>query len=271
MEVLFLGTAAAEGWPALFCECEACSRARALGGRNIRTRSSILIDEVYKVDLPPDNYLHMLRYGLNLARVRYLFITHTHYDHFQPDDLLMRREPFAHIRSEEPLNIYGNEEAISGVESTVKGYPNINLKLQLVEPFQPFKAGGLRVTPLLADHKGDRKPLLYLFEGGGRVILHGYDSGWFPEETWRVLNGYVIDLAILDCTSGALPTARYHMGIDCLLRVKERMLSEGLASKDTIFVATHFSHNGGLLHDELESKLEPEGVKVAFDGLKIEV
>jgi len=34
MKVKILGTAAAEGWPALFCRCPACQRARKLGGKN---------------------------------------------------------------------------------------------------------------------------------------------------------------------------------------------------------------------------------------------
>ncbi|HEX28759.1 TPA: hypothetical protein ENG04_01615 [Candidatus Poribacteria bacterium] len=57
MKVKFLGTAAAEGWPGVFCECENCRRAREAGGKNIRTRSSLLLNDIYKVDLPPDTYL----------------------------------------------------------------------------------------------------------------------------------------------------------------------------------------------------------------------
>ena len=40
----YLGTAAAEGWPGLFCDCQACEKARAKGGRNIRTRSQAIVD-----------------------------------------------------------------------------------------------------------------------------------------------------------------------------------------------------------------------------------
>ena len=32
MEIQYLGTAAAEGWPALFCDCDICHRARKEGG-----------------------------------------------------------------------------------------------------------------------------------------------------------------------------------------------------------------------------------------------
>ena len=48
MKILFLGTGASEGIPGLFCECDLCAKARALGGKNIRTRTSIHIDEKYK-------------------------------------------------------------------------------------------------------------------------------------------------------------------------------------------------------------------------------
>ena len=61
MKLTFNGTSAAEGFPGLFCECEHCQKARILGGKNIRTRSSCLIDEQYLMDFPPDVYMHVLR------------------------------------------------------------------------------------------------------------------------------------------------------------------------------------------------------------------
>ncbi len=39
MELMYLGSAAAEGWPALFCECDACKEAARRGGRDIRMRA----------------------------------------------------------------------------------------------------------------------------------------------------------------------------------------------------------------------------------------
>lgn len=271
MKIQFLGTAAAEGWPGIFCECEACQRAKALGGKNVRTRSSLSIDRDYKVDLPPDTYLHVLRYDLNLAEVRHLFITHSHYDHFHPDDLPMRRKPFAHLRKEDSLHIYGNEKVVNCIETMVQNYPSLNLRPHLMKPFSSLEAGELRVVPLLANHSRNETCLLFLFEVNGKTILHGYDSGWFPEETWDALKQHTLDLAILDCTNGKMPEMRYHMGVDGVLKTKEYMLSEGIADKDTVFIATHFSHNGGLLHEELVFRFQPHNVQVAFDGLEIPV
>ena len=44
MKITYLGTGAAEGVPALFCNCDTCRTVRALGGREIRSRTQILVD-----------------------------------------------------------------------------------------------------------------------------------------------------------------------------------------------------------------------------------
>src|SRR5690606_25207841 len=59
MNIHFLGTSSSEGWPALFCWCKDCWRARELGGANLRTRSSVHIDDVIKIDFPPDTLHHV--------------------------------------------------------------------------------------------------------------------------------------------------------------------------------------------------------------------
>ena len=47
MKLKYLGTAAAEGVPALFCTCEVCRKSMELGGKNIRTRSQAIIDNAH--------------------------------------------------------------------------------------------------------------------------------------------------------------------------------------------------------------------------------
>ena len=82
MKLQYWGTAASEGIPAIFCECEVCRRSRALGGRNIRTRSQAMIDDTLLIDAGADTYMHSLRYGFELARTSYVLVTHAHPDHF---------------------------------------------------------------------------------------------------------------------------------------------------------------------------------------------
>ena len=44
MKLKYLGTAAAEGYPAMFCDCENCRKAFKNKGKNIRSRSQAIID-----------------------------------------------------------------------------------------------------------------------------------------------------------------------------------------------------------------------------------
>ena len=44
MKLLYLGTAAAEGIPAAFCSCPVCTNARRQKGRELRSRSQVLLD-----------------------------------------------------------------------------------------------------------------------------------------------------------------------------------------------------------------------------------
>lgn len=69
MNIQFLGTGAAEGIPALFCQCPLCRKAEAAGGREIRTRCGALVNNRILIDLTPDIFLHKLRFGLDLSAV----------------------------------------------------------------------------------------------------------------------------------------------------------------------------------------------------------
>ena len=51
MQFQYLGTAAAEGWPAVFCRCKYCLEAQRLGGKNIRTRSQAIVNDDLLLDL----------------------------------------------------------------------------------------------------------------------------------------------------------------------------------------------------------------------------
>lgn len=271
MEVHFLGTAAAEGWPALWCRCAHCAEARRRGGRDIRTRAGALVDGRIKIDLGPDTYMQALRDGVDLGAVEHLLVTHSHEDHFSPEELAMRAPPFGH-GAEHELTIWAGEKPLHAARQVLKAYGTPHISLRLVRPFEPFQAGDARITPLLADHDPLETCLIYAIERQGKRLLWGHDTGIFPEETWRCLEGQApFDAVVLDCTNGPLPGKRGHLGIEGVLEVKAEMLQRHLAHPATRFVATHFSHNGGLLQADLEERLGPEGVLVAYDGMRLRI
>ena len=63
MKLQFLGTGAAEGIPAVFCECEACEEIRRRGETEYHSRAQFLLDDTIGIDFPPDAYAHGLRFG----------------------------------------------------------------------------------------------------------------------------------------------------------------------------------------------------------------
>lgn len=269
MQFQFLGTGAAEGFPALFCDCYFCQEARRLGGKNIRTRASIQIDQIHKIDFPPDTFYHKLKYGLDLSKVQHLLVTHAHYDHFAPGELHFLAEPFAHIEERESLHIYGNE--LVGERLELAGDPErAGFVYYQIKPFREFTAGEIQVLPVRAAHARNQEALNFVLQKDGQTVFIAYDTGWFLEPTWKALGKFQFDLIIFDCTHGSLDNAEGHLGIKPLLRMRDRLGEMGSLKENAKLIATHFSHNGRLFHKDLCETLEPEGVQVAYDGLIIE-
>lgn len=272
MDIRFLGTAAAEGWPAIFCECEYCIKARKKGGKNIRTRSSCIIDEKYMVDFPPDTYMHVINNKLSLNKVEHLIITHSHEDHFYPEDIQMRKEPYAHIYSNKALIVYGNSNVLKKfMDTDLEKDQNSRIIFNEIHEFKEYQIGKAIVIPLLADHKPDEKCFIYIIKLNGRALLYGHDSGHFPEVTWEFLKSIYLDAAIIDCTDGPGKCVNYHMGFPTVLTVKKRLIKQKSGDEKTRFIITHFSHNGKYLHEKLVNMASPHGVIVAYDGMKMKI
>jgi len=272
MKIEILGTAASEGIPALYCECEICRQAAARGGKNIRTRTSLMIGEKHKVDLPPDTFLHSLRRKKPFCKLEHLFITHSHPDHFYPESLRLRVEPFAYIESPRPLHIYGTETIGDLIEEALGPPLPEGLVFHEVELFHPFETADIDVIPVKASHKTDELCLNYVFMSHGKGFLQAFDTGWYEEDTWNALRGLLLDVAIIECTAGKLdepPTA--HLGVEPLIKMKEKLIEERALRPNARVIATHFCHIGGLLHEQLEEALSPAGIEAAYDGMVVEI
>jgi phosphoribosyl 1,2-cyclic phosphate phosphodiesterase len=270
MKIHFLGTAASEGFPNVFCSCEACLAARQLGGKNIRTRASIIVDDTLKFDYSADSQMQALRDHIDLGRLEHLLVTHTHYDHFYPGDLTSRIEGFAH-GIEHPLWIHGNDLVMYHARQALGKFEGARIRFNRMKPFQKTAVGSAWVTPLPADHDLMETCLLYFVEKDGKTLLYGNDTGWFPEDTWAWLRGKKVDMAILDCTHEitGIKQKNYHMNADTILEVHDIFVKERILNDAGRIYVTHFTHNSALLHEDWECIFEPYGICVAYDGLTV--
>ena len=277
MKFKFLGTAAAEGFPAIFCRCEACETARRKKGKNIRSRSQALINNDLLIDWASDSYAHALRHDLRLDEVKYIVITHSHSDHCALTDLQMRGGVYAHKMAENFVALYGNREVKKRYESVYKemdtfvraGYSFIE-----IEAYKAVRAGDYEIMPLPARHMSMETPFVYVISYKGKHIFYCLDTGYLFEAVFEFLKkrSYRFDMVALDCTlaDNLCEETSTHMNGEFCIRVAERLRINGNIDKNTKLYVTHFSHNGNPIQKRLEAMFIKFGINVAYDGLEIE-
>ncbi len=277
MEIQYLGTAAAEGLPALFCSCETCQRARKAGGKEVRTRTQSIVDGKILIDFPPDTYTHALNHSLQLGQIQHLLITHSHMDHFFPVELIHRHEHFGH-NAKGMLHVYGNEAVEKAFYDAVlidrfKVHPlDEAVKFVRLEPFADFMADDYHIIPIPADHDRRETCFIYIIEKEGKCFLYGHDTGMnLSDEAWNCIYSYKYDLISLDATMGRKMTEGYHMGLQDDITFSSMLEERGCFRPDTVKVINHFSHNGGMTHEELETFARGHGMTAAYDGMKVSI
>lgn len=271
MRVQFLGTAASEGIPNPFCKCDICEKVRIQKGKDIRTRSSVIIDDLMQIDIAPEFSYQIMRENIDMTKIKDILFTHTHPDHFNVGDLYSRMINFG-FNITHPLHIYGNDRAINGCLNVLQDYSSERFVFNVAIPFQTITtSSGYEVTPLLANHAKWEFCYIYLIEKSGKTMLYGHDSGYFPEFTWQWLknSGKKIDLAIFECTYGYRDNEKTnnHMSIETVLSAQKRMIKDDIFHENTALLTSHHSHSCGFMHDDLVEIFKPYKIEVAFDGL----
>ncbi|MDB6174274.1 MAG: Beta-lactamase domain protein [Chthoniobacteraceae bacterium] len=257
LTITFLGTGTSQGVPMIGCDCTVCSSTDL---RNKRTRSSIYVQSAecaFVVDTGPDFRAQCLR-----ERVRALdavVYTHSHTDHIMGfDDLRAFCPPDGGT-----LPIYAGEETMRDLERVFNfAFNGLNRFPGYVRPDPrivdaPFQLGEIELTPLPVPH-GRAKVFGYLFtRAGERLAAYLSDCKMVPEPVIEKIAG--VRHLIVDALRHKLhPT---HMNVTEALEVIAKV-----GPKQAWF--THLCHD--LDHEETEAAL-PEGIRIAFDGMKIVV
>ncbi len=278
MKIKYLGSGASEGFPALFCTCDNCKRARLAGGKNIRTRSQTLINKDLLIEFNADTYSHVIHQGLDLLEVKSILITHHHEDHLYGHEFANLKPPFA-VDSENMIkpDVFASKATLAFLQQKLD-YAGITDEYITVHPFTPFEAekvGDYEVIPLVANHDPKTEPLIYIIDDGKNKILYAHDTGWLTKETWSYLkqNKPYFNLVSLDCTCTCdkVPTPDGHLNLMACNEIKNEFIRMGCADDNTRFVLNHFSHNGAYTYDELLPVAAEMNFITSYDGLEIEI
>lgn len=239
------------------CPCAVCA---SIDPRDQRTRSSIFIatpEARLLVDATPDLRQQALRERLNWLDA--VLFTHAHADHIMGFDDLRR---FCDLRGG-ALPIYGSPETLQQLErifyyafspkKTVPGYVHVTPHPVVA----PFELGGLTVTPLPVPH-GAVSTNGYLFSlGTRRLFAYLSDCQSVPAAVAETMRG--VEVLIIDgLRDQPHPT---HLSVSGAIDAA-RSVEAGRA------YLTHQTHDK--THAEREHEL-PEGIGLAFDGMKLEI
>lgn len=276
MRLKFLGTAAAEGVPAVFCNCPTCRRVKKEGGKDVRTRSQILIDGDTLFDFPMDTYMHALTYKLDLSAVKRVLITHAHMDHCYPQEFCMRGGNFAHLMTEPNVTVYGNPTVcdmfLSDTAREIRPDVKAGITVKTLHPYDEVTDGDMRIIALPAKHTANEECLVYYLERGGVGALLLNDTGVLDIEVYERLKamGASVDVAALDCTYGDMRHGPgRHMGLYDIVDQTELMNKTGLLKRGAKLIATHLSHNCKLDYKQISDLAVAHGIFVAYDGLEV--
>ena len=275
MKLKYLGTAAAEGLPGIYCECDNCKKARKLGGKNIRSRSQALIDGKLLIDFPCDTYWHFIQNNISMTNVRNVLITHTHSDHFYIKDFGNFMPHYSVLDDPDtPFTVYGSEDVKEQLPYFCEKSKG-RFDCVQIAPFEPFKVLDYTVTAIKAKH-GTAHPYLYIIEKDGKSMLYAHDTGFLPEESFEYLKnqGKKFDFVSLDCTEGNREELNYdhHLCLGWNKKFREQFIENGLADKNTVFCLNHFSHNGtDSCYDDFSKIAAKDGFLTSYDGMEIEI
>jgi phosphoribosyl 1,2-cyclic phosphate phosphodiesterase len=287
VRVRFLGTAASEGFPDAFCNCENCQRARQRGGKSLRRRSAALIDDELLIDFGPDLMAAALMDGLSLAQIRYCLQTHEHADHLDTNHFFSRCA-YCGVSGTPRLQYFATRSAMAKAEKALgdRAAPGLtdpevgdrfNLTAHPIDPFQSFDVGPYRVHSVRADHDPERLvALLYLIERDGRCLFYATDTGELPEATWAHLEklrraGLQIHVAAMDHTFGMQNRVSGHMNWQQFTEQIARLRQMRLLADGARVFAHHLGHHSHPPHEEMAAFAAQHGYEVAYDGLVVEV
>lgn len=253
MKLTFLGTGTSTGVPSIGCECETCL---SEDPKDNRLRASIFLEHADKkilVDTSIDFRQQAL--NANIKKLDAILITHCHVDHvFGLDDIRPLNFRYG------AMGVYANEVAWKDLKRIFQyifiptqvggGLPKV-IPHTVVKNCSFSIGKDIEITPLEVIH-GKLSVIAYRFND----FAYATDLKVIPDDAKKGLQN--LDVLVLDCVR-----LKEHSTHLCLEEALDYI--EELQPKRAFL--THLNHD---IMYKRESKLLPENVRFAYDGLIVE-
>lgn len=268
IEIVFLGTGAAEGIPVIGCSCDICKKSIKKSSKNIRTRTSILLKEKngnILFDVSPDIRSQLIKN--NIYNLNYIFLSHWHFDHFGgiPDFMYWNRHSSKRKRAVTFMNKFCINNYSNLVENLFIGEVADKyrpfLEIKELTSYKSITINSFTITPIDILHI--EHTFGFLIKINDFKIVYIPDTKIdFPKETKKLL--FNANIGIIEATS--FENLDKHLTVD-----QAATVSNNFKWTKTYFVG--ISHKN-LAHKELQTYLNRNfkgSLNVAFDNLRIEI
>ena len=248
----FLGTGTSQGVPMIGCSCEVC---KSTDPHDNRLRASVFVEyegQRILVDAGPDFRQQLLRE--NISSVDAILLTHNHKDHTGGLDDIRAFNYFEKRATDIYCEKYveqslRQEYSYAFAEVKYPGAPDWNV--HTIDE-NPFCVNGVKIIPIRGKHY--KLPVLgYRF---GR-LAYCTDMNHIADEEFEKLRG--LDHFIINCVRRGRHISHY--SLEGALEVAQKV-----GARHTWL--THLSHQIPKYEDLMREL--PEGVKPAYDGLKLD-
>lgn len=277
MKCMFIGTGAATSFPLAFCNCPFCREGRKRGGRNLRRRASVLIDDRLLIDMGPDLMSASFAFGFDTAAIEYLLQTHSHSDHFDAGHFITRIADYA-TEGLAHMSICASPECVEHMSEKLgreecgatlmddEWRRRLGVEVRLMQHGERIKLGDYEVIAVESAHDARDGSLMYIIRKGDSAFMYACDTPLLTERAWRLIESldFTINAAACDQTYGPGTPGGGHMYAEQTAEFAARIAPVRV-------YATHISHEGTPPHAELEKWTRAHGYEVAYDGLTIEI
>lgn len=202
-----------------------------------RRMSSAVIDDVLLIDPGPQAIEALSTYGKKPEEIKYIINTHGHGDHFKAETV-------------QALCAHGADfvEILQGEEKTVGKYT---------------------ICAYRANHSTCDKAVHFIISDGDKSVFYGLDGAWLMYEEVQGIKQKKPDLAVFDATIGDI-YGDYrifeHNNLNMVIEMQKTL--KPFVKR---FAISHMARTLHTSQEQLEKRMEPYEILVAYDGLEIEI
>ena len=91
------------------------------------------------------------------------------------------------------------------------------------------------------------------------------------ETAYKLIEKYRFDVVFLDRTYGKGFNAGGHMDAGMISVHINTMRKKGITDDNSLIYATHISHEGNDIHEEMEKEAGTDGYHIAYDGMVLSI